>query len=156
MCTDISRTHRCSRFAVASFFCLSAWASRSSTCRLSASTQGIRADVSERGSCAEAERADHADCVIPERELDLLPYFTHAARKPFIKNVKKSLGESCDRRGLPLCLREGARKIAEGEGIVGVQLHDENAAFSFVRRFLNNLIVGVRDGGRFLNAPKRS
>jgi hypothetical protein len=52
----------------------------------------------------------------------------------------------------PLGLQEGAQKIAEGEGIVSVQLHEESTAFSFVLRFVNNVMVGVRDDGRFSDA----
>ncbi len=49
-------------------------------------------------------------------------------------------------------IRRHEPERARFEGIVSVQLHEESTAFSYVLRFLNNLMVGVRDEGQFGDA----
>lgn len=45
----------------------------------------------------------------------------------------------------PMDLQAGARKIAEGENIVRVQLNENSTEHSYVLRFLNQIMVGLAD-----------
>ncbi len=45
----------------------------------------------------------------------------------------------------PLALQEGAKKIAEAEGIVEVKLNPDATKHEYVLKFLNKVMIGVRD-----------
>jgi hypothetical protein len=45
----------------------------------------------------------------------------------------------------PLGLQSGAQKIAQAEGVINVQLHEDSTPLEFAMQFLNKIFVGIHE-----------